>query len=226
MRKHISKALQQRSQAIRTAIAQFNEAARSMIPERPQLTWEQVLDYAFLADFDLLRDSRGDVRVQPWANHTTRLYMDSWFKLERAAEEIRRLNIEIRRVVTHLHDEGRFLMAAELKVAHTNAPLAFQIQKYRLQRTRFADLHVRRFRNLAALPGFTGTLQVGSSIDRSLHVGVATFEPTEVSDTEPQISREVDEASLGELDEEEACSGDEDELEERFNIISALCRSD
>ncbi|KAF9440983.1 hypothetical protein P691DRAFT_792462 [Macrolepiota fuliginosa MF-IS2] len=77
MQKHISKALQQCLCAIQTALTCYNEAAQAMVPKCPQLTWEQVLDYTFLVDFDLLCGSQGDVRAHPWANQTTCLYMDS-----------------------------------------------------------------------------------------------------------------------------------------------------
>ncbi|KAH6906938.1 hypothetical protein BKA70DRAFT_1372270 [Coprinopsis sp. MPI-PUGE-AT-0042] len=62
LRKHISKALQVRSKAIRAALDRYNDAAKRMLPPRPQLTWDQIVDYSFLADFDLLRDSREDIR--------------------------------------------------------------------------------------------------------------------------------------------------------------------
>ncbi|KAK0441211.1 uncharacterized protein EV420DRAFT_1769035 [Desarmillaria tabescens] len=61
MRKHIGKALKARSQAIRTALTQYNVAAATLIPPRPLLKWERVVEYAFLADFDLLRDVRKDM---------------------------------------------------------------------------------------------------------------------------------------------------------------------
>lgn len=54
MRKHIGKALKARSQAIRIALTQYNIAAKALIPPRPALQWERVVEYAFLADFDLL----------------------------------------------------------------------------------------------------------------------------------------------------------------------------
>lgn len=102
LRKHISKALQARSQAIRSSLERYNDAAAKMVPPRRQLSWNQVIEYAFLADFDLLRDSRQDVRSKPWAQPQSRLLMDQYFKIQRAREEIQRLNIEIKRIVTHI----------------------------------------------------------------------------------------------------------------------------
>ncbi|KAL0948667.1 hypothetical protein HGRIS_010470 [Hohenbuehelia grisea] len=56
LRKHISKALQTRSKAIRTALDKFNKAAAQLKPPRPALKWEEVVEYAFLSEFNLLRD--------------------------------------------------------------------------------------------------------------------------------------------------------------------------
>ncbi|KAF9028412.1 hypothetical protein BDP27DRAFT_1536130 [Rhodocollybia butyracea] len=59
LRKHIAQALKTRSQAICTAVTSYNDAASEL--GRPQLTWEEVLDYTFLSDFELLRDARRDI---------------------------------------------------------------------------------------------------------------------------------------------------------------------
>lgn len=94
--------------------------------------------------------------------------MDQYFKLIHAREEIERLNIEIKRVVTHMRDEELFLVAAEKKAAQTDSTLAFHIGNYRLQRIQFFHVHRRNFEALTALPGFTGTITPGTSIDPTL----------------------------------------------------------
>ncbi|KAJ6571906.1 hypothetical protein B0H19DRAFT_1255832 [Mycena capillaripes] len=65
--KHITKALQARSKAVKTAIAGYNTAANAMDPPMPTLDWEQVMECAFLSDFDLLHKSREDIQAEPWA---------------------------------------------------------------------------------------------------------------------------------------------------------------
>ena len=57
LRKHITKALQAWSVAIRTALDCYNTAACVMRPPRCELHWDEVVEYAFLLEFDLLRDS-------------------------------------------------------------------------------------------------------------------------------------------------------------------------
>ena len=70
------------------------------------------MEYAFLSDFDLLSDTRSDVRLKIWAKPASQV-MDQYFKMERAREEIARLNIEIPRLTTYICDEEAFLLQHE-----------------------------------------------------------------------------------------------------------------
>ncbi|KAJ7915783.1 hypothetical protein B0H13DRAFT_2231808 [Mycena leptocephala] len=135
LRKHIAKALQVRSKAIKTALDTFNKAAAALTPPRCELTWEEIVDYAFLADFDLLREGREDIRGEPWAQPAGRAAMDQHFKLLRADEEIARLNLEIPRLVTYMRDEEQFLTRQEDRLrAAGEAALAHQVGLRRLER--------------------------------------------------------------------------------------------
>ncbi|KAJ7822559.1 hypothetical protein B0H14DRAFT_2271758, partial [Mycena olivaceomarginata] len=100
LRRHIAKALQARSKAVHNAIDRYNVAAIALDPPLASLTWEQVVEYTFLADFDILRDTRAEVQSRPWTRRVYRLAMDTYFKIEHAREELVRLNIEIRRTMT------------------------------------------------------------------------------------------------------------------------------
>ncbi|KAJ7872320.1 hypothetical protein B0H14DRAFT_3083643 [Mycena olivaceomarginata] len=176
MRKHIAKALQARSKAVKNAIDRYNAAAAMLEPPMPNLTWEEVVEYAFLADFDILRDTRAEVRSRPWTRPAYRLAMDRYFKTLRACEEIKRLDIEIQRVVTWIRDENRFLrrMEANLRDAtgkteeqiEMDIQMAVQVQLYRAKRGRFDAGHLRLFTKLAAEPGFTGSLKCGIAVER------------------------------------------------------------
>ena len=60
------------------------------------LKWEEVVEYTFLSDFNLLpEDGRQDISQLPWASPMGRRAMDLHFKTCRAREEIQCLNIEI-----------------------------------------------------------------------------------------------------------------------------------
>src|ERR1700722_1773183 len=158
LRKHIAKALQARSKAARAALDHYNAAAKEMNPPQPTLEWKDVINYAFLSEFDLLRGARQDVRTRPWARPASRMAMDLYFKIQRAKEEIERLNIEIPRVVTHIRDERQFLLKKEAEYWESHPILSHQIKLYRMERCRFDAQHMRRFKDIARLPGFTGTI--------------------------------------------------------------------
>ncbi|KAJ7027673.1 hypothetical protein C8F04DRAFT_964922 [Mycena alexandri] len=169
LRKHIAKALQVRSQAIRNALKTYNNSAKSIVPPGRQLSWSEVIEYAFLADFDLLRKPAELGEVRPWATPVARLLLDKYFKIERAREEIKRCNIEIRRVITHIRDEKAFLASKEIELQESDPGLAWCIRKYRFQRERYDSVHMQRFEGLAkkAGPLFTGTLEPGIRLSKA-----------------------------------------------------------
>ncbi|KAJ7862383.1 hypothetical protein B0H14DRAFT_3084658 [Mycena olivaceomarginata] len=159
MRKHIAKALQARSKAVRAAIDRYNEAAGALNPPMPSITWEQVVEYAFLADFDILQDTRAEVQSKPWTRPAYQLAMDRYFKILRAREEIKRLNVEIPRVVTWIRDENRFLHKMERILSDGEG-------KSDVEKETDGYMAVQRFHELARMPGFTGSLRCGVAVGR------------------------------------------------------------
>ncbi|KAF8184124.1 hypothetical protein K438DRAFT_1907889 [Mycena galopus ATCC 62051] len=162
-----------RSKAVQNAIDRYNAAALALDPPMNSLTWEQVVEYTFLADFDILRDTRAKIQSRPWTWDSScalagppsyRLAMDTYFKIERAQEEITRLNIEIRRMVTWIRDEGSTLRSGSgksLEQAESDWLLGVQMKLYREQRGRFDDDHMNRFQKLSKMKGFTGRISPG-----------------------------------------------------------------
>ncbi|KAJ7022152.1 hypothetical protein C8F04DRAFT_1272872 [Mycena alexandri] len=169
LRKHIAKALQARSQAIRSALKSYNTAAAALVPRGRELHWSEVVEYTFLADFDLLRDPEKLGEVRPWATPAARLLLDKYFKIERAKEEIQRCNIEIRRLVTYIRDERKYLSGVEDRLRETDPGLSWCVRSYRMERERYNTMHIERFSRLAAKAGsrFTGTLLPGVRIENT-----------------------------------------------------------
>ncbi|KAJ7348100.1 hypothetical protein DFH08DRAFT_1001633 [Mycena albidolilacea] len=225
LRKHIAKALQTRSKTIRTALGRYNAAATSLDPPRRTLKWEEVVEFTFLSDFDLLRDPEGNAAIRPWATPAARALMDTHFKILRAKEEIQRLNIEIRRLVTYIRDERDFLVAKEEEIRETDPDLAFFVHRYRMERGRFDHTHMKRLRKLQATykEQFTGTLEPGV---RRKEPEIPT--PMVVDDQQAQ--REALEAEMhrvlagggGEDDGWETDDGDEEEEEELARAIETV----
>ncbi|KAJ7080779.1 hypothetical protein B0H15DRAFT_924340 [Mycena belliarum] len=230
LRKHIAKALQVRSKAVKAAIDRYNAAAEAMLPPKVTLTWEQVVEYAFLADFDLLREGREDIRTEPWALPAGRAAMDQHYKLLRADEEIARLNIEIRRFVTHIADEEAFLVHHEQHLrAEGDLGLAHQVGIYRMERGRFNALHVDRLGKLSKERGFTGCISAGVSVCRERHVRLPA-QPTEgdfemrAPSPPPQRSEAAGAEDADGSDEED--EEDPEDLAEAFFVIMRVSGDD
>lgn len=143
-----------RSKAIQTAINVYNDAAAALHPPRQTITWEQVVEYSFLGEFDLLRDTREDVRLRKWATPANRLLMMQFFKLIRAEEELPRLHLEIRRLLTYMRDEEEVINSKAEEVEAADPGMAWQLRLYWGERGRFNALHRRRLYAIKTLKGF------------------------------------------------------------------------
>ncbi|KAF8523540.1 hypothetical protein BU17DRAFT_74962 [Hysterangium stoloniferum] len=124
---------------------QYNTAAKGLPIFRHQLEWKEVVEYSFLADFDLLCDARQDISHKLWATPAGRLAMDLYFKIQHACEEINRLNIEKN---TRLLDP---------QIAH-------QIWLHSMVHGHFTSYHKCRLCDIASLAGFSGSIVPGTSI--------------------------------------------------------------
>lgn len=164
MRTHLSKSLQTRSQAIRTAIDKYN-AARAKLPEpRPaELTAKQVLEYVFIAEFDLLRDSRCSVRDQPWARPAEREATIAYFKLKRSQEELVRVELEIRRLRSFIRDVDAHMHRLLDTLAASDPALA--VQMHRRAQLQFAQnkAHLTRLASLRAMYASSGKLNTAEA---------------------------------------------------------------
>lgn len=105
LREHIAKQLKTRSETIRNHVNAYNAAARALPHPRPTIDFKTVIHYAFLGEFDLLRDAQEDVREKQWAKPEIRVITDQYHRLLQAREEVRRLNVEIRRLRTWMRDD-------------------------------------------------------------------------------------------------------------------------
>jgi hypothetical protein len=178
-----------------------------MDPAKPQLAWEKVVEYAFLAEFNLLRESREDIYTEPWALPTGRAAMDQHFKMVRAEEEIQRLDVEIPRLITYMADEHGFLAYQEhcLREEGEDA-LAHQVRTYCLEYGRFDDLHMQRLWKLSKEPGFTASLarSVGVLMERrvldSHHTSEEMCGDVDMPDALQAPQRVLEEEDEGDMD--------------------------
>jgi hypothetical protein len=143
------------------ALDRYNAAAQALVPLWKKINWADVVEYAFLADFDLLRSTRQDVRNYPWATPAARIVIDRHFKMLHAQEEIFRLNIEIAWVVTYLRDEDLYLRKKEAEVREFNVNLAHQIGLHRMEHGHFNAAHRNSLQVISLLSGFSRSVQPG-----------------------------------------------------------------
>lgn len=147
--------------------------------------------------------------------------MDQHFKVQRAHEEIQRLNVEIKCVATYFCDKPQFLLQHEETLRPTNPHLAHQISLYRKVRGRFALHHHHRLAAIARLKGFTGSIEPGESLDTgpggaaSIPVDT-TVVPPEVASNKALHSHEKEELAAEEEEEE----ADAEEGQDILDILS------
>jgi hypothetical protein len=166
MRDKISKALKTRSEAIRRAIIVYNEAAALLTPPRERLTFAEVIQTTSLAEFDILRDTRQDIRLQPWTQPVRREAMVLHYGIKRAKEEVQRLNVEITRLLTFLVDEHIDYYRAISANIIVNPPLAIELQRRWRHASRISAAICRRIALTSRLVGFSGSIFPGQREDR------------------------------------------------------------
>lgn len=206
MRRHIAKNMQTRSRAIRNAINAYNNAAAALDPPRPKLEWETISHYNFLEEFDLLNETRADIRERPWAQPAVRETLRLSRRLARAHEEIKQVHVEAQRVLTHIRDEGLLLDATLRSLARMQDPIYGAVLEYATRR-RAANAHIlKSLRKLHQLPGFSGDSTPGTRVglssdshDESMKIDNATEEQ---ADMEVDIEGEDVEHMEDEVDDE------------------------
>ena len=171
LREKISKSLKTRADAIQSALKRYNEAAASMDPPRPPLSWESVVNAVDIADFDI---SRQDIRKLEWAQPANREGMVMYFQIKRAKEEITRLNVEIRRLLTFLYDDHVDHFRAIHANETVNPSLSHEIFFCWQYHTKIHEEIVKRIWQTSKLVGFSGSLFYGQrkGRDESLNTNI------------------------------------------------------
>lgn len=135
-----------------------------MTPPTPCLQWNDIVHYGFLSEFKLLKHSHSqqDVLCKPWMVPGNREVAAKYFKLKRAYEELQRLNVEICRLRTFIHDEDTFLAAHVECLSPVDSMLAREVEELRMQRLRINSVHIAQLDAIEALPGFSGSRGCGT----------------------------------------------------------------
>ncbi|KAG2148710.1 uncharacterized protein EDB93DRAFT_1084774, partial [Suillus bovinus] len=158
LRKQISKAIVKRSGAIRSALDKYNKLAVSQNPQWPTLQYSEVMSYAALSKFKILKCSRHDILAKPWSNGIHCEMTNKYFKIICAQEEITRLNVKIQclQAWVDMEDSGIKRMATELD--STDTPLAVELWLLYNHQCCINDVHHNCLAHIYSLPGYTGSI--------------------------------------------------------------------
>ncbi|KAG2104996.1 hypothetical protein BD769DRAFT_1630812 [Suillus cothurnatus] len=178
-------------------LTKMNRAGNASSP--PNAEVGRVVEYVFLADFDLLCDTRVDVSQQPWSLAAACGAMDLYFKMCQAWEEIQRLNVEVRCLVTYIQDKGKYLQTCKNQLMATR---------------RFNAHHLKQLHEISKLPGFSGTIVPGVSINTGLGESCSTpnAQVPLPSTVDPDTPADLDDEEQAEEVEEEASRSLQDVL--------------
>lgn len=163
MRRSIMTHLKSRSEAIRSAIKTYNNAADSANPKRDRLDPDDVLQYSYIGQFDVLRDTRNAITEKPWAVPANRIARDAWYKTERAKEEIVRAEVEVARLQSWMEKEEDVFNKAVDGSARENPLLSEELRR-RLKDLR--QVHGRIRKDLARIrniPDYTPSFKLTHS---------------------------------------------------------------
>ena len=136
------------------ALNEYNKQAECL--GRPVLDFQQVIEYSFLSDFELLHHSQNDITQRPWAKPLIRNGMISWMKIERAKEEIIRLNVEARRLKTYIRDSSTAQRRAIQHLHQTDPALATELQQRHNAQSSINTILLQHLSKMESLPGFSG----------------------------------------------------------------------
>ncbi|KAH7904479.1 hypothetical protein BJ138DRAFT_1019105, partial [Hygrophoropsis aurantiaca] len=156
LRKQISRAISRRSAAIHHAVDRYNALAPLQDPPRPILRFSDVLTYASIGEFDLLKQSRHDILSKPWSKPQNREMATKYFKVARAREEIVRLNVEIRRLHAWADAEDQLLQTTADAVQARSPLIAAEMRSILNKQSRVNHIHRTRLTRIYKLDEYSG----------------------------------------------------------------------
>ncbi|KAL0056884.1 hypothetical protein AAF712_016501 [Marasmius tenuissimus] len=154
----ISQAFAACTEAIKKEIAEYNHATDLITPPHDHVTWAQIVQMVLLADFDLLKETEFDLTQLTWAKEEYKEVMHKYFQILHAQEEVKQLNIEIKRNITSMLDNNTDYFHAEWQafVAGDTA-LATELAQHCKIQSRFNAHIAECLVETSKLKGFTGT---------------------------------------------------------------------
>ncbi|KAG1833668.1 hypothetical protein DFJ58DRAFT_735997 [Suillus subalutaceus] len=138
--------------------AKYNKLAPLQNPPHPVLNYSEIVGYASLGEFSLLKHSRHNILTKPWTVSTNREMATKYFKLVRSHEEIVQLNVEIKRLQSWVEDEDRTILEAidSLLANDPESLLVAELQIYYAKHHCINNIHRKRLQHIYTLDQYTG----------------------------------------------------------------------
>lgn len=216
LRIQIADHLSKRADAIGTAVTNLNKAAAALSPPRPPVPIKDILSYSFLAEFDILRDARQDIRKKPWSHPGMRVVIEKYYRHIRAKEELIRLNVEIQRLQTWIHDDEGSMQRVLSDLRQSDQPLACELAT-RLRSKQLVNVKImKQLTKIEAMKGFTGV--PGRGVGRCTVPSATISAPTPNSSPATMTNINAGIVRLTNEDDDEEDDEDEDRHHEMDGI--------
>ena len=183
------------SESVKSAINWYNEQAILLDPPADTVQWQDIANYTHVGEFEMLHIARSDIWQEKWVQ---KAYCDAgikFFKLCRAREEIQRLNVEVRRLLTWIHDENKHMQQV-IKQLSDEPHLADELRKRWALWLAVNQVHLERIKILQSKDYYTGLRGcrevVGSLQPTNTPEGVSSTEMTQNDQDIAEIEQEKD----------------------------------
>lgn len=165
-----------------------------------------------------MQDTRNDIREKQWSKLEVRATLKLRNRVERACEEIVRLNVEVRRLHTAILDEDE-LFASTLATLDSSSAIHGALLDFATHRRNVNDTLLDRIKEIYSLPGFTGVREPGEAVV-SMNAHITPIEPCIPSDVGlPSKNRAVGNGS----DDDDSGTDDDETKNEVRNIVEFIC---
>jgi hypothetical protein len=151
--------------------------------------------------------------------------MDTYIKMCHAHEEIQCLNIEIRQLVTYLHDKTQYLVGCEKQLGSLHAGLTHQVSLHHKICARFTRQHHHCILDISLLEGFSGCILPGESLEQGPEASTSSPTvccPAQLVPDGIGMAQGAKDDTLEDLEDEE---NTEEDSEEGAHSLYAGCRT-
>ncbi|EGN93667.1 hypothetical protein SERLA73DRAFT_63599, partial [Serpula lacrymans var. lacrymans S7.3] len=141
-----------------TALQKYNRMAPKQNPPWPVLEYLEIVSYATLSEFMLLKYLRHDILAKPWTVSANRQVAIKFFKIQRAKEEVLQLNVEVQRLHMWIDNKDRTLFES-YNATKVNSPLlAAELYLLYAEQHRINNVHCNCLCCIYKLEGYTGQI--------------------------------------------------------------------